>query len=1303
MAEPVKSENLLRELRRFNLYPLEDRQLYDLRAKVESRFLSTSTSLDPKQDAKFAVLFYGLALKSLETEATSTPSAPSANKSDDSAVFISLDALSNLELFGHTLAAEILSNKLMPLSKVKEWFNQQTRLSHIAIADRMIALGQELHHERKNFARTIISKVSEFEPEEAVSFFKENGTKKGQMTFFTLEKIMTGNYGIKCRNEFINPESLEKISYFSETIPSYPDIELVTDVALHLKSMDPLVMEKVLCAISKLAESIDQPLLKEIIPLAESPTQSLGKAAMDIIAKFGKQKSGAAFAGLFNQAPKIRAEIINRLPRLDSDNFTKFMAKISPRFHTPVISALFSTLCEEDPHSFAQNISAMRKNSRSKPDKELNELIADSIRLDTPVTPPKPSSPSGRDVAGVDYIQTGAPIVLNIEKKQITKGFKRIFGKEMEKSDSLPDVYSDAQISNQRIHKLNRVRSLAREITFQLCTFNASDFSTSTMEKCKFVGCKFESTSFANAILKECTFTNCTFSGCSFSKAMLYDTSIMKCTSIATHFDTATFFLCSINHNQFSATTFAGANFFRTLIKSCILNSSDFREAVFFRGAIHGVTFKHSDFKNTLFNNTEISNISLVNCSTEKSQAINISTDVSALLTAMRRTLNERLTERERLKKKPVGLSRFDEPSRELIYKAIKRWFAVKDINRNYEKFAENNERRTNWAQEKLDTKAKVFFKILPALIHTDKFEKGLKLTSDPVPAQIAGYTLSPEAASILEELFPNIEQEAPSEGFIPIQTILTIGSVGTIAQTPASDLDCWVCCDFSLSSVASRDLLKNKLTLIEEWAMNEFSVEVHFFLMDVQDVQDNNFGISDAESSGSAQGAILKEEFYRSALLIAGKPPLWWFTPANASDKTYQTAKKRVAAFKGQNFAVDLGNVPRIPGEEFFGASLWQIVKGVKSPFKSIMKFGLLERYTSGAKAPLLCEAIKKNIVEGRRDLLHIDPYMLMYQELASFYDRQSEFEKTWLTGMALRLKCGMLEGNTTNKTPERPEEKELNEFSTNISKHSTESGKQADVNLTDFKSVLNLGEQINLFMLNTYKKIGKEQDRFSGVSISPEDLTKLGRKIAANYTKRQFKVTRLCLPGPKTHFFSNILVSRPTSKKWILNGEYLDESGSRNVITEIKSSQTLAPMLVWLVLNKLYDSSIKVKMDLSASPVRDRDVRSLFTELKKFFPPKTVFDTPIEETLKPERILKAFFIVNLSVPRETNTVKKICLVYNTNWGEVFCKPLKISPKLIKSPTAYLLNEMKDICSEKPEIKQFVPQNSECPLLKIF
>ncbi|SDK31193.1 adenylate cyclase, class 1 [Maridesulfovibrio ferrireducens] len=1302
MSEPVKHDTLLRELRRFNLYPPEERQLFDLRSKVESRFLVPDRIFNPQQTARFAVLLYGLALKSLEAETSSTVSSPSAYKTEDSAVDICLDALSNLDLFGRTLAAEILSCKLMPLSKVKEWFNRQTETSHIAVADRMLALSHDLPQERKKLAQAIISKVSDFDPEEAVTFFKKNGTHKGQLTFFTLEKFMSGNYGSKCRKELTQPESLEQISFYSGTVPSYPDNELVTDVALHLRTMDPLIMEKVLCAINRLAESIDNNLLKEIMPLAESPTLSLGKAAMNIIAKFGCRKSGPIFAQLFNNAPKIRAEIINRLPRLDSDNFAKFMTGISPHFHAPVISALFSTLCEEDPHCFGQNVSAMMKGSRGKNNKALSAIIAEAIRIDTPKDPAKPASPVGRPVPGVDFVKLGAPIVLNIEKKQAAKGFKRIFGKEIEESDASPDIYVDAQISNQRLHKLNRWKSLSKNLTFQSSTFNASDLRASTMEKCKFVGCNFESTSFADAILIECEFKNCSFSGCSFNNSMLYDTTFKKCSIKTTHFDSATFFLCSINQNDFSAVTIAGAFLCRTQIKSCTFDISDFRETVFFRGVVNGVTIKDSDFEKTFFNNTEIKNISLSNCSTGKCQAVNILTDAPAMLTAMERTLGARLAERERLKKKPAGLSKLEESARDLIFKAIKRWFAVKDINRNYEKFAENNERRTSWAEEKLTDKAKIFFKILPVLLHTDIFEKALKLEAESVPSKISGYTPSPETTSILTDLFPEIKPEENPENFVPIETILTIGSIGTIAQTVSSDLDCWVCCDFSLNSSVSRDRLKYKLGLIEEWAMREFSVEVHFFLMDVQEVRDNNFGISDAESSGSAQGAILKEEFYRSALLIAGKPPLWWFSPVEATDKIYQTVKKRVAVLKGQNFAVDLGNVPRIPGEEFFGASLWQIVKGVKSPFKSIMKFGLLERYTSGTRAPLLCETIKKNILEGQRELIRVDPYMLMYRELAVFYNRQGEFENGWLTGMALRLKCGLLGEKYTNKTPERPEEKDLIEFTENISRQSIDSDKQDFVDLTDFKSVLTLGEKINLFMINTYQKIRKEQNRFAGVSITPEDLTKLGRKIAANYTQRQFKINRLCLPGPKTHFFKSILASRPNPKKWVLNGEYPDESGARNIFTEIKSSPKLPSILAWLVLNGLYDSSIKIKTDLSSSPVRDRDIRKLFTDIKKFFPPKSIFDTPIEETLNPERMLKAFFIVNLSIPRETNAVKEVCLLYNTNWGEVFCKPLKINRKLVESPAAYLLSEMKDICSTQPEMQQYVPQNSACPFLKI-
>ncbi|WP_051676932.1 class I adenylate cyclase [Maridesulfovibrio frigidus] len=1305
MDETEKQDTLLRELRRLNLYPPEERQLHDLRAKIEPRFIAAGETLSSPREAKFSVLFYGLATKSLEAAQSSTTvsSSPSSSKENDSAADICLDALCNLGLLGNTLAADILCNKLMPLSRVKDWFKRQTNLSLVAVADRMIALNYDNIPERINVAKHVITSAAALDPESTALFFKDNGTSKGQMTFFTLENFMSGNYGTKCREELINPESLEKIGFYAQSIPSYPDHELVSDIALHLQSMDPLVMEKILISISRLAESIDKSLLKEIIPLAKSPTQALSKAALNIIAKYAASQKGSIFAELFNNAPKIRAEIINRLPKLNSDNFTIFMSKISDHFHAPVISALFSTLCEEDSHCFGQNLSSTMKGHRGKKHKQLSETIAKAIRSDTPLPPAKPVSPEGKEVPGLDFIKLGAPIVLNLEKSQVTKGLNRIFGSpDEESSDSSPDVYTNAQISNQRLHKLNRWKSLASKLTFQTSTFNAADFRNSTFESCSFVRCTFDSCSFGEAVFTECEFKDCSFTGCSFDKTVLYDTKLNGCKFETSHFDSATLFLCRIKNSEFKATTTAGSFFCRSQIQSSTFNIADFRETHFFRGLIKGVSFTSCDFAAALFNNTEIKNCSFTNCSTKECQALNSSTDAPEVLTSMDKTLTARLAKREKLKKKNSGISKLDESDRALIYKAIKRWFAVKDINHSYEKFSENNFRRTNWALDKLDSKGKFFFEILPLILHTNAFEKALKFEEKSMASQISAYTPPPNLTLALETLFHGIEEEPLAENFVPIEALLSIGSIGTIAQTSSSDLDCWVCCDFSHNSAEDRKKLNYKLTRIEDWAMKEYSIEAHFFLMDIKEIKENNFGISDAESSGSAQGAILKEEFYRSALLIAGKPPLWWFSPVEANDKLYLATKKKVSVLKGKDFAVDLGNVPVIPGEEFFGASLWQIVKGVKSPFKSIMKFGLLERYTSGSRVPLLCETIKKNIIEGERDLIRIDPYMLMYQELAVFYNRQGKFENAWLTAMALRLKCGLLNGKDAEHTPTRPEEKELIEFTENISKPTIESGKQEFQSLTDFKSVLSLGEKINLFMMNTYQHIRKEQDKLSSVSITPEDLTKLGRKISANFTPRRYKINRLSLPGPKTHFFTNILVSRPDPRNWVLSGEYPDETGARNIITEIKSAPKLPPILVWLVMNGLYDPSIKLKTDLSSAPVRDREIKTLVADLKKFFPPKHTFDTPIEETLNPERMLKAFFIVNLSIARESNVVKEVCLVYNTNWGEIFCRPLKITPMLMESPAKYLLSEMRDVCSEQPEMEQFVPQNSDCPYLKI-
>jgi len=247
-----------------------------------------------------------------------------------------------------------------------------------------------------------------------------------------------------------------------------------------------------------------------------------------------------------------------------------------------------------------------------------------------------------------------------------------------------------------------------------------------------------------------------------------------------------------------------------------------------------------------------------------------------------------------------------------------------------------------------------------------------------------------------------------------------------------------------------------------------------------------------------------------------------------------------------------------------------------------------------------------------------------------------------------------------------------------------------------------LTLGEKINLFMIKTYMKVRGEQDKKEIVAITPEDLTRLGRVIFANFARRKYKIERISLPGPRTHFFDSLIVTRDNKKNWGIQGEHRDDSGSRVLQNKIESGKDLLPMLVWLALNGLYDSKMQTKTDLSSAPIRDRDLKKFFEHLIMFFPLKKVFDTPVEESLNAEHIKKAYFIINFCSPRESKKVQEVHIVYNTNWGEIFCKPLKVTPALIESPEDYLKAEFPDIFTESVQMAQFIPQGAECQFLKI-
>lgn len=422
MVEELTQDTLLRELRRLNLYPPQAHQLEELRLKIEARINRSESPHDDLELARYGALLYGLAIRVLEGDVDEEGLSSSVFEETESVPFICIDMLARIGICGRTMAADLLCNPGLPLLLIRDWFAKIPTGTAISVADRILALSRKDAGDRVALAREVLENATAMERWDAVDFFQRNGTRKGQLTFSTLDNFMTGSYGAQCRKSLNAPETLEEISECADSMPPYPEKELVIDVAFHLRTMDPVIMRKVLRAVERLADEVDDRTLKKIVPLAMSPSIFLAKAAMDVIAKFGGTRRGRIFARVFNESTQTRAELINRLPLLSGDDFAQFMNNIPKGFHIPVISTLFSTVSDEDPECFGKIMASMIKGAQSRRKNNLARLVKDMLERDSLAEPPAPVMGEGRILQGDYFVRFGAPIVLNIMKKRAGAG-----------------------------------------------------------------------------------------------------------------------------------------------------------------------------------------------------------------------------------------------------------------------------------------------------------------------------------------------------------------------------------------------------------------------------------------------------------------------------------------------------------------------------------------------------------------------------------------------------------------------------------------------------------------------------------------------------------------------------------------------------------------------------------------------------------------------------------------------------------------------------------------------------------------
>ncbi|MFH1915576.1 MAG: class I adenylate cyclase [Pseudomonadota bacterium] len=819
------------------------------------------------------------------------------------------------------------------------------------------------------------------------------------------------------------------------------------------------------------------------------------------------------------------------------------------------------------------------------------------------------------------------------------------------------------------------------------CAFKATDFSGADLTSVAFAKCTFTDCDFTGAAFSGCTFADCRFRTCAFGGAALLDTRLAQCVFTASALAGAAlhgvrarscrFEDTDLTATEFAACDMAGLEFIDCAIRAARLDGCTLHAVTMPGTTVNGCRVHASDIPHALFLGNRLDRLPEA-------------ADAFASAPPEARTDTD------------------DEPGSAAA--TLRDWARELTFMRRERRVQMVNRKRLTRAVGRLAPEKRAYLHMLPLLLATDLFEARFGLDGVP-PCEVWGYTPTLTAVELTRQFFAEAKPSG-ARARVRILAVYAMGSLGTVAQTAQSDIDCWVCFDGDIDPDAEAGL-RRKLDALGLWAESEFGLEAHFFPMRMDDVRDNRFSSGDEESSGSAQALLLKEEFYRTAVRIAGKHLAWWVTPAGASRSIHDAcvrAARRYPAM-GRPRLEDFGHLAPVPPDEYFGGSLWQMVKAIHSPFKSVLKLGLLETYADPAASHLpLCDRIKRNLFMSRRGVQRTDPYAGLFSTLRAYYADRGDVGAAKLLTESFRLKANLRDIEFFLGGPARAEDLSL--ITTLFGRECAEPEHRcrAEISWTFGKS-LKMGGAVRDYMVSTYQRIqaglsdGDRQD----VRINPEDLTRMGRRIAANFSPKPHKVMRVPFMDATGGGFAILHFSakKAPGKRpvWVTRGGSRSEAKKpSSALQVLHTGGDPAHMLAWLLANRLYTPRTLLQGDRTMAPISLVDLQKLMPAMHEFFPFDQTFERDINEGLNPERVTRAFLVFNLTTAPDLKRIEQVSVIYSTNWGEMFCRTiLAPGPLLEHQPSQFLAESLDQPVTDIPRMTQFIPKGSQCKRVNLI
>lgn len=547
-------------------------------------------------------------------------------------------------------------------------------------------------------------------------------------------------------------------------------------------------------------------------------------------------------------------------------------------------------------------------------------------------------------------------------------------------------------------------------------------------------------------------------------------------------------------------------------------------------------------------------------------------------------------------------------------------------------------------------------------------------------PAGVYDFKLSDYQQKYLSGIFPNTDfsqiDRFSDRTFDAINGVYVMGSISSVCQTTSSDLDIWVCHREDLTQ-RERNKLRQKTQMLQSWA-KQFEIEINLFLMEPERFR--SFRYADAltaENSGSAQYMLLLDEFYRSAIRLAGKPLLWMHLLVE-NEQDYESEVERLAREKVINLQewVDFGGLGAFSANEYFGASLWQLYKGINAPYKAALKILLLEAYSwEYPHTNLIARDFKQHLITGQTDDYLFDPYLAMLDRVTAYLTHLKDFRRLDFVRRCFYVKA------TEDRWYYSGKNWRFDLLQEMVHDWGWSADLVEELNQRPFWKIKRVKDTydnlVQILMLSYRNLVTFARKHKVDASIMPQDVSILSRKLYTAFEELPGKVT-LLNPQISTDLseqhltFIEVEASRGMQKGWYAINQSPDFTAfSRIRYTEYNPN--LNKLVAWAYFNGLLTGN--TRLHIFSPNVSENTLRQFVADLHLFFP-VNVQPASHDDLYHPCEIRQLAVIVNLVSdptkklvqvkshirqsdlfsfgPTEESLVGSIDLTYRNLWNEI-------------------------------------------------